>query len=200
MSPITHLFASWIVAASTTDNPRDCRLVALAGIVPDLDGLGVVVDLVNQALGNEPTFLYGRFHHLLLHGVFSGLAIAAIAGCFARRHLRVALLTLAVFHLHLLCDLVGSRGPSPEDLWPIHYLAPFSFRWTWFWQEQWRLDGWPNRLVSVVLFAGSLWLAVRVGHSFVGVFSRRLDHVFVRVLGGWYQAWASKRTRPARGP
>jgi hypothetical protein len=31
MSPITHLPASWIVAAKTTDNPRDCRLAALPG-------------------------------------------------------------------------------------------------------------------------------------------------------------------------
>ena len=45
MSPETHLLASWIIAAKTTDNPRDCRLVTLAGILPDLDGLGLIVDL-----------------------------------------------------------------------------------------------------------------------------------------------------------
>jgi hypothetical protein len=38
MSPLTHLLASWIVAAKTTDNPRDRRLVTLAGVAPDLDG------------------------------------------------------------------------------------------------------------------------------------------------------------------
>jgi len=38
MSPETHLLASWIVAAKTTDNPRDCRLVTLAGILPNGDG------------------------------------------------------------------------------------------------------------------------------------------------------------------
>ena len=36
MAPITHFLASWIIAAKTTDNPRDCRLVTLAGILPDL--------------------------------------------------------------------------------------------------------------------------------------------------------------------
>ena len=33
--------ASWIIASKATDNTRDCRLVALAGILPDADGLGV---------------------------------------------------------------------------------------------------------------------------------------------------------------
>ncbi len=41
MNPEVHLFASWVIGAKTTDNPRDCRLVALAGILPDLDGLGL---------------------------------------------------------------------------------------------------------------------------------------------------------------
>jgi len=27
MSPATHLFMSWVIAAKTTDNPRDCQLV-----------------------------------------------------------------------------------------------------------------------------------------------------------------------------
>ena len=42
MSPATHLFIfmNWVIAAKTTDNPRDCRLVTLAGILPELDGLG----------------------------------------------------------------------------------------------------------------------------------------------------------------
>jgi hypothetical protein len=30
VSPETHLLASWIIAAKTTHDPRDCRLVTLA--------------------------------------------------------------------------------------------------------------------------------------------------------------------------
>ena len=33
------------------------------------------------------------------------------------------------------------------------------------------------------------WLAVRLGYSFVGVFNRWLDKVFVRVLCKWNDAW-----------
>lgn len=69
MSPIAHLLASWVVAVKTTDNPRDCRLVTLAGILPDADGLGLIVDLANEALGRQRTFFYSNYHHLLLPGV-----------------------------------------------------------------------------------------------------------------------------------
>jgi len=51
MSPETHLLASWVIGAKGTDNARDCRLVALAGILPDVDGLGLLADWLTRALG-----------------------------------------------------------------------------------------------------------------------------------------------------
>jgi inner membrane protein len=58
VSPETHLLASWIIAAKTTDNARDCRLVALAGILPDADGLGLIADALTGSLGGRPTQYY----------------------------------------------------------------------------------------------------------------------------------------------
>jgi len=55
LSPLTHLLASWLIAAKTTDNPRDCRLVSLAGVMPDADGLGLALDLANRVLGTPET-------------------------------------------------------------------------------------------------------------------------------------------------
>jgi hypothetical protein len=185
MSPLTHLLASWVVATATTDNPRDRRLVTLAGVLPDLDGLGIIVDLAHDALGHKATHYYANYHHVLLHGIFGAGVLMVALTIFAQRRWRVALLTLAVFHLHLLCDFIGSRGPSPEDLWPIFYLAPFTKEWMWIWRGQWQLDGWQNRTVFVCLFAWSLWYAVRYGHSFVAVLNRRADRVFVEVLRKW---------------
>ncbi len=183
MSPATHLFASWIVAAKTTDNLRDRRLVALSGLLPDLDGLGIFADYARLATsGNDDFFYYQRYHHFLLHGIWGAAAIAIVMACLAGRRWHVAVLSFAVVHLHLLCDLIGSRGPSAEDLWPIFYLAPASKQWMWIWHHQWALNGWPNRVISVVLFAWCLRLAVRNGDSVVGVFNRRADAVFVSVL------------------
>jgi inner membrane protein len=176
------------VAAQATDNRRDCRLVTLAGILPDVDGLGLVMDLANRALGRPDASLYLEYHHFVLHGLLGGLLLAAVTGLLARRRWRVALLSLAVFHLHLLCDLAGSRGPSLADYWPIHYLAPFTRHPMWVWQGQWALDAWPNRIISVALLAYAFWLAVRRGESFVGLVSPKADAVFVGVLRKWQTA------------
>jgi len=192
VAPETHLLASWVIAAKTTDNPRDCRLVALAGLLPDLDGLGLLLDAAAPALGHR-TQIYAQYHHYLLHGVLGGVLIAVLAALFARHKWRVLLLSLAVFHFHLLCDFVGSRGPAPEDLWPIFYLGPFDHDPMWIWKGQWRLDGWPNRIFSLVLFAWALRLAVQRGYSFVGVFSRRADEIFVGVLRRWHAALEARR-------
>lgn len=195
MHPVTHLFASWLVGAGTTGNLRDCRLVALAGILPDADGFPIVVDLANKALGRPETHYYLQFHHTLLHGIFGGLLLAGILACFARQRLRVLLLALAVFHLHLLCDLAGSRGPDPLDLWGVSYLVAFATEPQLIWQGQWRLDGLINILISLVLIVLALVLAVRRGDSPVGVLSRRADGIFVRTLRRWVRFDRSRAPR-----
>ena len=188
MSPETHLFASWIIGAKATRNLRDCRLVALAGILPDADGLGLIVDMFNNLRGGWQSNLYAQYHHYLLHGAFGAILIVGTLTCFARDRWRVAILALVTFHLHLLCDLVGSRGPSLQDLWPIYYLGPFTHHHEWVWAGQWRLDAWQNRYLSVALMLWSLWMAAKRGDSFVGVFNRRLDAVFSGVLRKWRQS------------
>ena len=59
MSPLTHLLASWIIAAKTTDNLRDQRLVTLAGVAPDIDGLGLIPDLLTGKSN-----YYQEYHHV----------------------------------------------------------------------------------------------------------------------------------------
>ena len=191
MSPVTHLFASWIIAVKTTDNVRDCRLVALAGVVPDLDGAGLAIDLAARAMGRQ-TFFWDQFHHVLFHGAFGAVLTAGVFALCARRKRRVALLALITFHLHLVCDFLGSRGPSPSDLWPIVYFGPFFREPVWVWTGQWCLDAWQNKLFSVVLLAWIFHIAITRGVSVMGIFSQKADAVFVRVVQGW---WA-KVARP----
>ena len=187
MSPVIHFLGSWLIASATTSNPRDRKLVTLAGVVPDADGLGLVVDAVNSIIsGKEMTyFYYQRYHHELLHGWPGALLVAVVLAGFARQRWRVALLCLLTFHLHLVCDLIGSRGPSPWDLWPISYGEPFFRHPYFFWKRQWRLDGWQNRIICVTLFVVEIGLAARRGYSCVEVFSRKADAVFVSVLRKW---------------
>jgi hypothetical protein len=187
VSPITHLLGSWLIATATTNNARDRKLVTLAGVLPDADGLGIIADVAGSLVtGREKTFhYYQQYHHYLLHGWPGAVVVTAILTCFARQRLRVALLCLFAFHLHLLCDLLGSRGPTPGDLWPITYCEPFFRHPIIFWKSQWRLDGWQNRIISVVLFLAELCLAPRRGYSCVEIFSKKADAVFIGVLRKW---------------
>jgi inner membrane protein len=198
MSPITHFIGSWLVAAAVTDNPRDRRLVTLAGVMPDVDGLGMVVDVAKSLITGQETMFayYHRFHHLWLHGWPGALVVVAGLAWFARHRWRVVAGCLITFHLHLLCDLLGSRGPSPADLWPICYSEPLFRNPVWFWKGQWRLDGWQNTSIFVIVFMLALWVAVKRGHSFVGVFSQHADAVFVRVLRKWRDQLRASRTSP----
>lgn len=63
-------------------------------------------------------------------------------------------------------------------------------------QGQWPLDHWFNRYLSVALLGWAFCLAVQRGYSFVGVFSRCLDLVFVQLLRKWrgsLPAWWNRR-------
>src|SRR6476620_9279939 len=113
MSPVTHFLGSWLIACGTTDNARDRKLVTLAGVLPDVDGLGLVLDVAQSlTTGEECTYrYYQKYHHLLAHGWPAALLISSILTCFARKHLRVMLICVAIYHLHFVCDLLGSRGP-----------------------------------------------------------------------------------------
>ena len=175
---------------ATTNNSRDCKLVTWAGVLPDADGLGAVADVVSSWIsGKECTFhYYQQYHHILLHGWPGAVAVSLLLTIFARQRWRVLLLCLLIYHVHLLCDLIGSRGPTVGDLWPICYSEPVFRHPIWFWRHQWQLDGWQNQVIFVVIFAASLWVAVKKGHSFVEVVSARLDSVFVQVLRKWARA------------
>lgn len=187
MSPLVHLIGSWLIASATTTNPRDRKLVTWAGVLPDADGLGAVADVVNALIsGKECTFYsYQTYHHVLLHGWPGAMAVAILLALLARQRPRVFLLCLLTFHLHLLCDLIGSRGPDVGDLWPICYSEPVFRHPIWFWKGQWRLDGWQNQSTAILLLVASMWVAVKRGYSFVEVASERADKVFVQVLRKW---------------
>jgi hypothetical protein len=182
MSPATHLLASWVVADYAVRDRRTRLRIVLAGIAPDLDGLGLALDQANVWLGRPETDWYGACHHFLLHGILGAalaLGLAALAGTRTAR----GLVWIGVsFHLHLLCDVVGSRGPAPEDLWAIHYLGPFLRSGAICWSGQWALNAWPNFLISIALLG---WIGRRTvvsGISPLSLVSARLDTVVVHAL------------------
>lgn len=200
MSPLTHLIGSWLVAAVATDNRRDRQLVTWAGVLPDADGLGLIPDVVTAwVTGQEATFhYYHAYHHLLLHGWPGAILITGLLTIGARQKWRTLVLCLVTFHLHLLCDLLGSRGPTVADLWPICYSEPLFRHPIWFWKHQWKLDGWQNQLVFLAVFVTALSVAIRKGVSFVELISSRLDRTFVSVLQNWRNRLGKVRRSDAK--
>lgn len=164
----------------------------LAGIAPDLDGLGIVPELLTRN-GPHPLLWWSEYHHLLAHNLpFAG--VAALAAAIASRASRgtTALLAFLAVHLHLLGDLVGSRGPDGYQ-WPIPYLYPFSRSPELSWGLQWKLNAWPNVLITLVLMAVCFVLAWRRGYSPIGLVSSRADGAFVGALRGRFPRASANR-------
>lgn len=182
MHVVTHILAGWLVAEETGLVHRDKALVAWASVIADADGLGVVVDIANNALGRAGTTYYETYHHYLGHGLLGAVFTTVLVyGCAVNKRM-TACFALLTFHLHLLMDVVGSRGSNPIDIWPINYLAPFSQTPSIAWSGQWPLTGWENTSLTVILMLVCMITAVRRGRSPVALFSRRGDLEFVKVL------------------
>lgn len=188
VNPITHLLTSWSLAEASTLGPRDRAIIAWLGVAPDIDGLGAVVDISARFMGMSDPELYGRFHHVLLHGALGALVLPAIGVAFAQRRRAVFLWGAVVVHVHLLADLLGARGPDVDDIWPIHYFAPFSDAGTFAWSGQWPLNGWPNIALTLGLLAVVFARAATSGRSPVSLFSTRAHDEFVAaVQSRWHQ-------------
>ena len=181
MSPVTHFFAGWLVANSSNQlNWRERTMIVLAGVAPDFDGLGWFVEFLSAKSGQTFSW-YSAYHHTLGHNLVFGLALAILGLCLASRKYMVALLVLLSFHLHLLGDLIGSRGPDGYQ-WPIFYWLPFSSASPWTWNGQWALDAWPNFLITGAALSLSFWLAWKRGYSPIGIFSASADSSFIEAL------------------
>lgn len=153
-------------------------MVCLAGVAPDVDALGLVPELLTRNTAH-PLLWFSQYHHEM-----HTLALAtclALAAWVATRHAKVAFLVFASFHLHLLGDLVGGRGPD-GDTWPMPYLEPFSRGVLLQWSGQWALNAWQNVAITAVLLYVALYLAWRDGTSPLGWVSPRADRAFVESL------------------
>ncbi len=185
MSPITHILVGWTALERALPNRRDKAIVATAGVLPDLDGLGIVIDFATRTLGLAETDYYQTFHRLYGHGLAAALVFAFIAYAVAHRRLMTAALSLVAVHLHFACDLLGSRGNGPDDIWGIWYFAPFSTAHEIAWSGQWPLVGWQNMLITAVLIAITLERASRRGYSPLVILSPAADRELVAVLRKW---------------
>jgi inner membrane protein len=180
MSPVTHFLLGWVTANSAKLNRRERAMVTIAGVIPDVDGFGLVAEVATRNFAH-PLMWGSEYHHALGHNIGFCLLVTAAAYALATRRWLTASLVFLSFHLHLLGDLVGALGPDGEQ-WPIPYLSPFSAAWQWTWSGQWPLNAWPNLVITAALLGVTLWLAWRRGYSPLEIFSQRANAVLVDAL------------------
>jgi hypothetical protein len=180
-----HLFLSWHLARRVTPDLKARRWIAWSGLLPDLDGVGWLVDAATKQ-----THLYEDWHHLLGHNFLFALLVAGFAGL-ASRKAAVAGWTWLSLHVHLVADLVSGRGPDGSQ-WPVIYGWPLS-AYEWEWSGQWPLAAWPNTALFLVLLAWAVVDTNRTGRSPVELVSSRLDQ---RVLAA-FRSVLGARTRTA---
>lgn len=176
----THLLTGWTAANAVQLGRRDRAVVTAAGIIPDIDALGLLVEHT-PLHAIVPAFWFSEYHHIVAHNIGFALLVVVFSGIISRRRLVTPLVAFSVFHLHLLGDIAGSRGPDGYQ-WPIPYLLPFSDVWQVTWQGQWALDAWPNIALTVILLCTTLLLAWKRGYSPVELISRRADAKLVEAL------------------
>ena len=180
MNPVTHFLSSWVVANFADLNKRERAAVTIAGVVPDLDGLGIVAEKLT-AHWEHPLLWWSDYHHVVTHNIGFGLIVGLTCFAIAKQRLKTMGLALLTFHLHLLGDLIGARGPEGYQ-WPIPYLEPFSDVWQLTWIHQWGLTSWQNFLITAIAIGLTFYFANKKGHSPLEMISSKADKAFVRSI------------------
>lgn len=184
MSPVTHGLFGWVLAQTPgIATRRDRALITIASLAPDVDGLGIVVQLAT-AHAPRPLEWFSEYHHRLAHNLTAALVCAVVFALLAQRRFLVAGLAFVAFVLHLFCDVIGAKGPDGHQ-WPVPLLLPFH-DWEWTWSGQWRLDSWQNLVITAALVVATIVIACRRGWSPVEIASPRADAKVVAVFRKWF--------------
>ena len=180
MSPVTHGLIGWLAANAGKLERKERTAVVVAGIIPDLDAAGIIAEKLT-ANSDKPLLWWSKYHHVFGHNLIFGIIVAVACFFITKRNWKVALLALLSFHLHLLGDVIGGKGPDGFQ-WPIPYFYPFFQNFTLVWSGQWMLNAWQNFVITGSALAAAFYLAWKRGYSPVGIFSVKADKAFVKTL------------------
>ncbi|KZN63480.1 hypothetical protein N473_16795 [Pseudoalteromonas luteoviolacea CPMOR-1] len=170
MAPVTHLLLSWTVSVAAFKSRRNRMLVSLSGIAPDLDGLGIVVDAITGK-----TAWYSQYHHVLGHNLLAAFTISLLCAWIAKTNKAcVWFASFFCFHLHIFCDVLGSKGPDGFQ-WPIQYAYPMMTDYNLVWSGQWALNAWQNQILTALLIVLSCYIGITKRICCLEVFSTRMN-------------------------
>ncbi|WP_082355606.1 MULTISPECIES: hypothetical protein [Pseudoalteromonas] len=171
---------SWLSSNLIKGRVRERRIITISGIAPDIDGVGLLIDPILRMAGHSSN-LWGEWHHSL-HNLGFCLFVTCIAYITASiNKFKVACMAFLLFHLHLVCDLIGSKGPDGYQ-WPLSYLSPFSEVVTLSWKYQWELNAWPNIAIALVLYLVMFRCIKYKKRSPFEIMSKKADDAFFRIF------------------
>ncbi|MDD3147846.1 MAG: metal-dependent hydrolase [Candidatus Riflebacteria bacterium] len=175
MNIITHALIGWCAGQRFSRHLPEVAIITVASVIPDIDAAGAVIDL---ARGGEAE-LFSAFHHKFGHCLLFYLGLLLLVHLL-RKNARLTLWCALIFHLHLLCDVIGARGPDGYQ-WPVYYLFPFS-DYGLSWSYQWEINAWPNILLTLWLLYLFLRQSAQMGFSPLSLLSSSVDDHFVHTL------------------
>jgi hypothetical protein len=180
MSPVTHFLIGWSVANMSNLSRKERMIATFVGILPDIDGAGILLDFFGTHKGLYLEW-WGKYHHVLGHNIGFGLFLTIAAFALSTRRWILSFLVMVSFHLHLIGDLLGSKGPDGYQ-WPIPYLLPFSDAWQWQWAGQWQLNAWQNFVITGIVTWHMFYLAWKNEVSPLEIISSKANTSFVGTL------------------
>lgn len=175
MNIITHALMGWCAGQRLYRGLPEVTVIAVASVIPDIDALGAVIDVFR---GGEAEF-FSNYHHKFGHCLPFCLLLMLVVHLY-RKNTRLTLWVALLFHLHLLCDVVGARGPDGYQ-WPIYYLFPFS-EYGLIWSHQWEINAWPNIVLTLWLLYLFFKQSMQMGFSPLALLSSSADEKFVQTL------------------
>ena len=195
MNPLNHLQYGWLIANLKDYDLRERRLIMLASILPDLDGLPMALAPILNVLGLSALDLdrMQSLHHTFGHNIFFAAIASIILAALARkRRLDIFLVCAATVLLQIVIDNVTS------DTWPIMYFWPLSK----FDFSPGNFTSWPYlHLLTVWIIQGTLsvfiWtltvvIYLRTKRTFLELVSTNLDRLLTDFIALPFQKSCSQ--------
>jgi len=180
MTPLNHLQFGWLIANLKNYDRGERRLIMLASLLPDLDGLPMALAPILNLLGLSALDLdrMQAIHHTFGHNIFfAAIASAALAAFSPKRRLEIFLVCAATVLLQIVIDNVTS------DTWPIMYFWPLSkfdfspgnfSSWSYLHLlTVWIIQG----VLSVFIWTSTVIIYLRTKRTFLELASSNLDRL-----------------------
>jgi inner membrane protein len=181
VNPVEHFFIGWCVGnIPPQSTARERLIIATAAVIPDIDGLGMLVEIPTRNTAH-PLLWWTDYHHVLTHNIAAAAVVTIAAWLLSSSRWTTSAMALLSFHTHILGDIVGARGPDGYQ-WPVPYFMPFSRTPELSWDGQWALNGWQNFVIMGIAMAITFVLAWKRGYSPLEMISRKVDGAFIATL------------------